>query len=194
MNLDYLVIYCSDPEASAEWYASALALRFTKEQHGSRGPLHFSSEIGGTILELYPAADGLPRSRVRLGVTCPTSSASTPRRASSQTRTATASRFAPRRPDPPPRCYTHRMETTRVSTDARRLIAQDQAGREPESDRVRLRDHGVGGRADRSQLLRRIETAPAVWSGQFRTHVRRRGSGRSPATRAVRRPSRAAKR
>ena len=123
MNLDYLVIYCSDPEASAEWYASALALRFTKEQHGSRGPLHFSSEIGGTILELYPAADGLPRSRVRLGVTCPTSSASTPRRASSQTRTATASRFAPRRPDPPPRCYTHRMETTRVSTDARRLIA-----------------------------------------------------------------------
>jgi len=33
--------------------------------------VHFSSEIGSTILELYPAADGLPRSRVRLGVTVP---------------------------------------------------------------------------------------------------------------------------
>ena len=70
MNLSYIVLYASDPETSAAWYESALGLRFTVEQHGANGPVHYSTALdGGTVLELYPAASDRPRSRVRLGIT-----------------------------------------------------------------------------------------------------------------------------
>ena len=72
MYLDYLVIYASDPAASARWYESALGLRFTKEQHGANGPVHYSTEIGnGTVLELFPAGDDHPVTRTRIGLSVP---------------------------------------------------------------------------------------------------------------------------
>ncbi|BDD80303.1 hypothetical protein TPB0596_00660 [Tsukamurella pulmonis] len=69
MNLDYLVLYASDPAASAAWYADALGLRFTREQHGG-GPVHYSAEAGDTMLELYPAGTR-PVTRTRIGITVP---------------------------------------------------------------------------------------------------------------------------
>lgn len=72
MHLDYLVIYASDPAASAAWYTDALALRFIREQHGSRGPVHYSTVIdGGVVLELYPAAGDRPVTRTRIGLSVP---------------------------------------------------------------------------------------------------------------------------
>ncbi|WP_435594710.1 VOC family protein [Tsukamurella tyrosinosolvens] len=69
MNLSYVVLYVRDPATSAAWYQSALALRFTKEQHGVNGPVHYSTEIGnGTELELYPAGTR-PVTRTRIGIT-----------------------------------------------------------------------------------------------------------------------------
>lgn len=122
MNFDYLVVYCSDPAASANWYESALGLRFTEEQHG--GPVHYSTKLeDGTALEFYPATGrghgsgwGSP-SAIR--------SASPRPRPSSLTPTGTASRswFAPRHPDPAPRWYPDGMEKKQLSEDARRLIA-----------------------------------------------------------------------
>lgn len=70
MYLDYLVLYCSDPEASAAWYSDALGLRFQREQHGG-GPVHFSSRIGSTVVELYPAGDDGPVTRTRIGLSVP---------------------------------------------------------------------------------------------------------------------------
>lgn len=70
MTLDYLVLYVRDPAASARWYTDALALRFTKEQHHS-GPIHYATEIGGTVLELYPAAGTRHVTRTRIGITVP---------------------------------------------------------------------------------------------------------------------------
>lgn len=69
MHLDYLALYVRDPESSVACYEAALGLQFQREQHG--GPVHFSTQLGGTILELYPAAGGRPTSRVRLGITVP---------------------------------------------------------------------------------------------------------------------------
>ncbi|MCB9441157.1 MAG: VOC family protein [Mycolicibacterium sp.] len=63
--LDYLVIYVSDLEASAQFYG-ALGLTLVREQHGS-GPVHYSAQLGETVLELYPA-QGQPPTRTRLGL------------------------------------------------------------------------------------------------------------------------------
>ncbi|AUN38653.1 VOC family protein [Tsukamurella tyrosinosolvens] len=68
MHLNYFVLYVTDPETSAKWYESALGLRFTEEQHGSRGPVHYSATLdGGVVLELYPAATR-PLTRTRIGL------------------------------------------------------------------------------------------------------------------------------
>ncbi|MFD9829036.1 VOC family protein [Tsukamurella tyrosinosolvens] len=70
MNLNYLVIYRSDPAASAEWYADALALRFTREQHGG-GPVHYAATLDdGTVVELY-SAGSRPVTRTRIGLSVP---------------------------------------------------------------------------------------------------------------------------
>jgi lactoylglutathione lyase len=63
--LEYVVLRCADLERSRSFY-EALGLRPEREQHG-RGPVHYSCDLGGVVLELYP----LGRSRtsgVRLGI------------------------------------------------------------------------------------------------------------------------------
>ena len=65
-RLSTLVLYVADVEKSAEWYRSALGIRWTNERHGD-GPEHMSAEIGGTVIELYPAGERLPsRCRIEL--------------------------------------------------------------------------------------------------------------------------------
>ena len=52
--LALVVIRAQDIERLATFY-SALGLHFTKHRHG-KGPEHFSSKIGDTVFEIYPAA------------------------------------------------------------------------------------------------------------------------------------------
>ncbi|MBX3314691.1 MAG: VOC family protein [Actinobacteria bacterium] len=60
-----VVIRVGDLETSRRFYEQ-LGLRFRSEQHGA-GPRHLSSEIGGTVLELYPRGTGPSTEGVRLG-------------------------------------------------------------------------------------------------------------------------------
>jgi catechol 2,3-dioxygenase-like lactoylglutathione lyase family enzyme len=66
-SLDLLVLRCSNLEASKVFYES-LGLSLKPEQHGS-GPPHYSTLLGETVLELYPATTPAPT--VRLGVSVP---------------------------------------------------------------------------------------------------------------------------
>ncbi|KXP12690.1 hypothetical protein AXK57_00060 [Tsukamurella pulmonis] len=69
MKISYLVLYVRDPATSVAWYTDALGPRFTREQHGANGPVHYAATLdGGTVLELYPAGDR-PTSRTRIGIT-----------------------------------------------------------------------------------------------------------------------------
>ncbi|MCB0927100.1 MAG: VOC family protein [Mycobacterium sp.] len=73
--LSYLVIYCSDVDASRRFYA-ALGLTLVREQHNG-GPVHYSATLAGdTVLELYPA-QGRPPTRTRLGLRIPGAAAGT---------------------------------------------------------------------------------------------------------------------
>ncbi len=67
MNLSYLVLYVRDPETSAKWYTDALGLHFTEEQHRG-GPIHYSTQLDGTVVELFPAGDDHPITRTRIGL------------------------------------------------------------------------------------------------------------------------------
>ncbi|MEM6989439.1 MAG: VOC family protein [Myxococcota bacterium] len=51
-TLTYVVLRCKDLERSRRFYA-ALGLALTQEHHGA-GPMHYSADVGGTVLELYP--------------------------------------------------------------------------------------------------------------------------------------------
>ena len=46
----------------------AAGLEFIEEQHGA-GPVHYSSDLSGTILEIYPGADGVAPDRKAGGAT-----------------------------------------------------------------------------------------------------------------------------
>jgi lactoylglutathione lyase len=63
-TLSLMVLRCRDIEQSRNFY-QALGLVFTEEKHGI-GPLHYSAQLGPTVLELYPA--GNSPSSVRLGI------------------------------------------------------------------------------------------------------------------------------
>ena len=67
MHLNLLVLRCRDIEATRPFYTQ-LGLTFTREQHGS-GPVHYSTYLGGLLLELYPT-NGEP-DNVRLGFSIP---------------------------------------------------------------------------------------------------------------------------
>lgn len=71
--LTLLVVRCRDLERSRNFYA-ALGLALTTEQHGS-GPVHYSCQLGATVLELYPATS--TSSSVRLGIGVPSVLAAT---------------------------------------------------------------------------------------------------------------------
>lgn len=69
-RLTTLVLYVADVEAAADWYRSALSIVWTRERHGD-GPEHVSTDLGGTVIELYPASERHPVSRVRVELTVP---------------------------------------------------------------------------------------------------------------------------
>jgi catechol 2,3-dioxygenase-like lactoylglutathione lyase family enzyme len=65
--LALVVLGCRNLDSSRRFYES-LGLVFATERHGS-GPLHYSSALGTTVLELYPASSAT--SNVRLGLVVP---------------------------------------------------------------------------------------------------------------------------
>ncbi len=55
-SFSLVVIRSSNLEAALSFY-SALGLNFVREQHGS-GPVHYSCDVSGVILEIYPGQLG----------------------------------------------------------------------------------------------------------------------------------------
>ena len=68
MNLEYIVLRCSDLEGSRRFY-EALGLQCSREQHG-QGPPHYSCHVGQVVLELYPLS-GRSSAGLRLGLRVP---------------------------------------------------------------------------------------------------------------------------
>ncbi|WP_437579065.1 VOC family protein [Sorangium sp. So ce887] len=68
LGLTLVVLRCANLELSKQFY-EALGLSFNPEQHGS-GPPHYSTLLGETVLELYPA-DTTPGTPIRLGFVVP---------------------------------------------------------------------------------------------------------------------------
>lgn len=66
-SLNLIVLYCKDLEKSINFYAM-LGLTFIKEQHGN-GIVHYSCDVNGIILELYPKFPKENYSKLRLGFT-----------------------------------------------------------------------------------------------------------------------------
>lgn len=62
--VNLLVIYCDDIELNKKFY-ECLGFQFIKEKHG-KGPIHYSTNINGLILEIYPMGKN-PKTRIRLG-------------------------------------------------------------------------------------------------------------------------------
>lgn len=62
-----IVLRARDVERTLAFY-EALGLRFVQEKHGS-GPIHFSSTLGSTVVELYPASKDVEPDRRAPGAT-----------------------------------------------------------------------------------------------------------------------------
>jgi hypothetical protein len=62
-ELGLLVLRTSHMAGMLDFYR-AMGLTFAEERHGS-GPVHYSSRIGATVLEIYLAADQEPRDHAR---------------------------------------------------------------------------------------------------------------------------------
>jgi predicted enzyme related to lactoylglutathione lyase len=62
-----IVLRTAHVESTLAFYR-AFGLEFAEEQHGS-GPIHFSSEVNGTVLEIYPGAEGSAPPRQNGGAT-----------------------------------------------------------------------------------------------------------------------------
>ena len=70
LSLNLLVLRAEKPELLCDFYG-ALGLRFVREQHGT-GPVHHASEIGDSVLEIYPRRSGEPTTQgARLGFDVP---------------------------------------------------------------------------------------------------------------------------
>ena len=64
--LNLIVIRSADIERMAAFYTT-LGLLFTKHKHGD-GPMHYASDDGGMVIELYPATEmHPPTTGLRLG-------------------------------------------------------------------------------------------------------------------------------
>lgn len=66
-SLGMLVVRAADISLSLSFYR-ALGLDFVEERHGS-GPVHFSSDLGGVLLEIYPGEPGRAPERKSAGST-----------------------------------------------------------------------------------------------------------------------------
>jgi lactoylglutathione lyase len=65
-SLNLVVIRATDIDKTKNWYEK-LGMKFHQEQHG-KGPQHYSAEIDGIVLEVYPAsANAKPDGATRLG-------------------------------------------------------------------------------------------------------------------------------
>ncbi len=65
-SLELIVLRVADIDASATFYR-ALGLVLIEEQH-ERGPRHFSMDLGGVTVELYPRGAGTSTSSLLLGL------------------------------------------------------------------------------------------------------------------------------
>jgi len=65
MKINLLVLRCKDIEVTKRFYEK-LGFEFIKEQHG-KSPVHYSCDVGGVLLELYPLKEELPLEQSRLG-------------------------------------------------------------------------------------------------------------------------------
>ena len=68
MVLKLLVLRSPDPARLAQFYAS-LELTFEYHRHDN-GPMHYSAQLNGIVLEIYPLAKGqtAPDPHLRLGL------------------------------------------------------------------------------------------------------------------------------
>ncbi len=67
ISLNLLVLRCTNLQASKAFYED-LGMIFVEEQHG-KGSKHYSTELSGMILELYPLVDNQNIDHLRLGFT-----------------------------------------------------------------------------------------------------------------------------
>ncbi len=65
--LNLVVLRAANLEISLKFYQS-LGLEFVQEQHGN-GPIHYSCEIGSTVIEIYPGKPGTAPDRKNAGAT-----------------------------------------------------------------------------------------------------------------------------
>ncbi len=67
-SISFIAPYAEDLEATADFYRT-LDLPLTREQHGD-GPVHYSTPIGNTVLELFQATKDKPKTLgLTIGVT-----------------------------------------------------------------------------------------------------------------------------
>jgi lactoylglutathione lyase len=69
VTLRLIVLRSPDMERTARFY-ELLGIHFERERHGS-GPEHLAGQVGPTVLEIYPPADGSDTVGVRLGFAVP---------------------------------------------------------------------------------------------------------------------------
>jgi predicted enzyme related to lactoylglutathione lyase len=70
VSLSLLMLRATHLGATLDFYRR-LGLLFVEEQHGN-DPVHYSSSLAGTVLELYPeAAEAQPDNKVRIGFNVP---------------------------------------------------------------------------------------------------------------------------
>lgn len=65
--LSLIVLRTAKLDAALAFYR-ALGLEFVSEQHGS-GPVHYSTQIDKTVLEIYPGKEGSAPPRLQAGAT-----------------------------------------------------------------------------------------------------------------------------
>jgi lactoylglutathione lyase len=65
--LSLIVLRTAKIESSLAFYR-AFGLEFVQEQHGT-GPIHFSSKLNDTVIEIYPGAEGFAPPRQSGGST-----------------------------------------------------------------------------------------------------------------------------
>ncbi len=68
-KLNLVVIHVANLQESASFYSS-LGLSLVRERHGT-GPEHYSADLGGTVLELYPRrseSEGTAQTRLGFSV------------------------------------------------------------------------------------------------------------------------------